>query len=156
MDAQLQTAGGDRVPVTALWGRPTVLFYEDRGAGPVNQHVKDQLLALLDQGKAQGLLDEVSVIAVASVTRFDWFPARELVLAAGRELAEQLEVPFYLDFEGALSEPPWRLPRSGSTVAVLSPHGEVVWRATGRLTEVELDQLFARLGAQRALGDAPS
>jgi hypothetical protein len=149
MDATVETSWGSRVRLAALFGKPTVLFYEDRDAGPTNQHVKDALFA---RGKSKGLLEAASVIAVGNVAAYDWFPARDFVLAAVRDVERQVKVPVYLDFKGALSAPPWRLPSTGSTVLVLSPGGRIVWRASGKLSPAEVAQLFAALEGQLGAG----
>lgn len=151
MDAQVETSSGQVVHLGALWRRPAVLFYEDREAGPVNQHVKDALFA---QGKLRGLLDAVSVFAVGNVAGYDWFPARDFVLAAVRDVERKVKVPVYLDFKGALSAAPWQLPATGSTVVVLSARGAVLWKASGRLSDAQLAGLFALLDAQVAEGGA--
>lgn len=151
LDATVETSWGSRVRLSALWGKPTVLFYEDRDSGPTNQHVKDALFA---RGKTKGLLEAAAVIAVGNVAAYDWFPARDFVLAAVRDVERQVKVPVYLDFKGALSAPPWRLPATGSTVLVLSPGGGIVWRATGKLSAEEVAQLFAALEGQLAPREA--
>ena len=145
MDAVVETSGGSTTHLVALWKRPTVLFYEDKDSTAVNQHVKD---ALYEQGRSRGLLDTVAVVAVANVAAFDWFPARDFVLAAVRDVERKVHVPVYLDFKGQLAAPPWSLASKSSTVLVLSANGEVVWRAQGRLSERQVDALFEALERQ--------
>lgn len=142
MDAVVETSSGSTTHLGALLRKPTVLFYEDKDAGPINQHVKDALYA---EGKERGLLAAVNVIAVANVAAFDWFPARNFVLAAVRDVERKVNVPVYLDFKGALAAPPWSLPPKSSTVLVLNGAGELVWKVKGRLSEAELAAMFALL-----------
>jgi hypothetical protein len=106
----------------------------------LNQHVKD---ALFDAGSKQGLLASVDVVAVANVAKYDWFPARDFVLKAVRDVV-------YLDFKGQLAQPPWSLPATTSTVVVLTKTGIPVKTFKGRLSDGELQQLFAAVEAQLA------
>ena len=145
MDAIVETSSGAKAHLASLWKRPTVLFYEDKDSSRLNQHVKDALFA---RGRDHGLLEAVSVVAVANVAAFDWFPARNFVLAAVRDVEREAHVAVYLDFKGALATAPWNLPPKSSTVLVLSPEGQVVWKAKGRLSEDELHALFVALEAQ--------
>jgi hypothetical protein len=147
LDATVETSAGTRKQLKGLWGRPTVLFYEDRDSNQLNQHVKEALSA---RGREKGLLDEVSVVAVANVAAFNWFPARNFVLTAVRDIEARVHVPVYLDFQGALAAPPWSLPATSSTVLVLSATGEVVWMVRGKLTEEQVTRLFEVLEAQLA------
>jgi predicted transcriptional regulator len=139
MDAVVETSSGVRAHLAPLFRRPTVLFYEDKDATPVNQHVKDALYAV---GRERGLLESVTVVAVANVAAFDWFPARDFVLAAVRDIERKVHVPVYLDFKGALAAPPWNLSPKSSTVLVLNASGEVVWKVRGRLRDDEVKTLF--------------
>ncbi|MEW5739408.1 MAG: hypothetical protein AB1938_10805 [Myxococcota bacterium] len=147
MDAALETSSGAALQLKALWKKPTVLFYEDRDSTKLNQHVKD---ALFEAGTKRGLLESVDVIAVANVAKYDWFPARNFVLKAVRDVEKEFHVPVYLDFKGQLSQPPWSLPSKTSTVVVLSRTGVPVLTFKGRLKDAEVEQLFAAVEAQLA------
>jgi len=146
-DAVVETSSGAQTHLNGLWNRPTVLFYEDKESNQLNQHVKD---ALFLRGKEKGLLEQVSVIAVANVAAFNWFPARNFVLAAVRDIEAHVHVPVYLDFQGTLTAPPWSLAAKSSTVLVLSAKGEVLWSVKGKLTDAQLATLFETLEGQLA------
>jgi hypothetical protein len=128
-----------------------VLFYEDRDSTQLNQHVKDALFAA---GRERGLTEAVDVIAVANVAPYDWFPARDFVLAAVRDVERQFHVPVYLDFKGQLSSPPWNLPSKTSTVVVLTAAGRPVATFKGRLSKDEVARVFAAL--ERLLPAVPA
>lgn len=142
LTATLETSSGGAVQLETLWRRPTVLFYEDRDSTKLNQHVKDALFAA---GAERGLLDAVDVIAVANVAKYDWFPARNFVLAAVRDVEKDFHVPVYLDFKGALSAAPWSLPSKTSTVVVLSAKGQPVATFKGRLSRDDVTRVFEAL-----------
>jgi hypothetical protein len=142
LDAIVENSSGSTTKLSALWAKPTVLFYEDRDSTALNQHVKD---ALYERGREKQMLGQVSVVAVANVAAFDWFPARNFVLAAVRDIEKKVNVPVYLDFKGALATSPWNLPSKSSTVLVLDPSGRPVWRVQGRLSKEKVDELFTTL-----------
>lgn len=142
LDAVVESSSGASVRLASLWKKPTVLFYEDRDSTHLNQHVKDALFA---RGRERGLLDAVSVVAVANVAKYDWFPARTFVLSAVREAEQKFSTPVYCDFKGALSAAPWSLPSKTSTVLVLDARGVPVLRAKGRLSPREVEEVFAAL-----------
>ncbi|MBL8937663.1 MAG: hypothetical protein JNM69_24080 [Archangium sp.] len=142
MDATVETSSGSTTRLSALWAKPTVLFYEDRDSTALNQHVKD---ALYEKGKTEHMLDQVSVVAVANVAAYDWFPARNFVLAAVRDVEKKVNLPVFLDFKGSLATAPWNLPPKSSTVLVLDGSGRAVWKAQGRLSKEKLAELFTEL-----------
>lgn len=142
MDARVETSSGGAVQLATRWGKPTVLFYEDRESTALNQRVKD---ALFERGQALGLLEAISVVAVANVATYDWFPARNFVLAAVQGVERQFKVSVYLDFEGALAMAPWQLPAGGSTIVLLDARGVQQGRWTGRLSEDQREALFSAL-----------
>ena len=142
LDAAVETSQGNAQQLARLWRKPTVLFYEDRDSNQLNQHVKD---ALFKAGRERGLTEAVDVVAVANVKAYNWFPARNFVLSAVRDIEKQVHVPVYLDFTGSLAEAPWSLPPRSSTVLVLSATGEPLWQKQGRLSAEALAEVFALL-----------
>lgn len=123
-------------------GRPAVVFYEDRGSLEANQAVKDALIA---RGRQEGLLQEVSVIAVANIAAYDFSPAREIATAFIRRAEQRAGIPILLDTAGVLQAPPWNLPADASTVLVLDGDGRIVWRYSGTVPADGREQLFSQL-----------
>jgi hypothetical protein len=144
LDATVENSSGSSTRLSTLWKKPTLLFYEDRDSTQINQHVKEALFAA---GKARGLLDSVTVIAVANVAAYDWFPARNFVLAAVRDVEKKFNLPVYLDFKGQLAAPPWSLPAKSSTVVLLDAGGVIRTSWKGRLSEADVSAMFERLAA---------
>ena len=91
------------------------------------------------------------VVAVANVAAYNWFPARNFVLAAVRDIEREVKIPIYLDFTGALGVAPWKLPTHSSTVLVMSPAGEPLMLKKGRLSDTEVTEIFTLL--ERLIGD---
>jgi hypothetical protein len=142
VDGTVETSNGNTIHLASLWGKPTVLFYEDRDSTQINQHVKE---ALTLRGQRTGLAQAVAVVAVANVQSFNFFPARNFVLAAVRNLEKRFSLPVYLDFRGSLTEPPTRFPAKGSTVVVLDAAGQALKEWRGPLTSADVEQLFSTL-----------
>jgi hypothetical protein len=150
LDATLETSSGAKVQLASLWKRPAVLFYEDRASTSLNQHVKE---ALATAGPAHGLAEAVAVIAVANVADYDWFPARNFVLAAIRDVERRYQLKVYLDFSGSLARPPWSLPARSSTVVLLDAGGVARQSWRGKLSPADVDALLAQVAA--LLGHPP-
>ena len=140
MNARISNTKGQSVWMNQLWGKPTVMFYEDKDATFQNQPLKD---ALFKKGKEKGLLEAVSVVAIANVRAFDWFPAKNFVMSAVKDAEKTSGVPVYVDWTGSLSNKPWNLNATGSNVLVVDSTGEkVLFSKTGALTPQEIDQVF--------------
>ncbi len=150
LDATVETSSGESAHLASLWKRPTVLFYEDRDSTTLNQHVKE---ALARAGLERGLDQAVGVVAVAAVGEWNWFPARNFVLAAVRDLERKFNIKVYLDFTGSLARAPWNLPARSSTVLLLDAGGvpRRTWR--GRLSPEDVQALLGEVAA--LLGKAP-
>ncbi len=142
MDATVETSSGVTMRLSTLWHKPTVVFYEDRDSTPLNQHVKDALTLHLKQRQVG---TAVTVAPIANVAAFDWFPAKNFALAAVKDSETKNNVTIYLDFKGALTQPPWSLPSKTSTVMLFAPGGEVVFKATGKLSAAQVQALLAAL-----------
>jgi hypothetical protein len=143
---------GKLVTLQSLLGKPAVLFYEDRDSTSFNQALKDDLFR---RGKEKGMLDKVSVIAVANLSGFNWFPAKNFAASAVRDAEKKFGVPIYVDWTGAMVVRPWSLPKDNATVLLLDANGEVVLRKQGRLTGEEREQVLGLLESLAGLTAAP-
>jgi hypothetical protein len=144
LDATVETSSGARLQLATLWKQPTVLFYEDRASTDLNLHVKEALAAA---GRARGLAGAVAIVAVANVAAYDFFPARNFVLAAIRDLEKKFGITVYLDFSGSLARAPWDLPSRGSTVVLLDAAGVPRRRWGGKLPPDDVQALLQQVAA---------
>ncbi len=142
LDATVETTNGSAVRLKAPWGKPVVVFYEDRDGTGQNQRLKDELEA---QGKKRQLTQQVRVVAVADVVGYDWFPAKNFVLGSVKSAEEASGIPVYLDWGGELKRKPWGLTGKGSTVLVLDEAGTLLFSRNGALTDEEISQVVALL-----------
>ena len=142
LDAPVVTSAGVSARLATQWGRPTVLFYEDRFSTKLNQALKE---SLFKRGVELGLIGQVSVVAVANLEGLDWFPARGFALAAVRDAEKEAGIPVFVDWAGVLAQPPWRLPAKTASVVVLDAAGKVRWQASGALDAAQREEVFAEL-----------
>jgi predicted transcriptional regulator len=139
LDANLRNTADEQVRVSQFRGKPTVLIYEDRHAIEVNRPFKNALRALaLEPGNASA----VAVVAVANVSRFNFFPVRGFALSGVRDAERKARHPILIDWENTLTRPPWNLPENGSSVLVLSPAGEVLFARSGSLSSEDQAEVF--------------
>lgn len=139
-DIVLLRADGTEVAFSAYNGKPCIVFYEDRGSTEKNQAFKAQLFALEKDFSAR-----THVIAIANLAAWNFFPARDFALAAIRKLEKKLCIAILVDFQGALTAAPFRLPNEGSTVVVLAPDGVEVMRKSGTLSVAEATEVLQRV-----------
>lgn len=142
MDGTLVATNNKRVQLSAYRDKPTLLFFEGRHATAVNQALKDELLPW---AKAHGALASVNLVAVANLTPFDFFPARQFALGAVRDIEKKIGIPILVDFAGSLSRPPNDLPPEESTVLLLARDGSVLWRRSGTVSAADTQALFTLL-----------
>jgi hypothetical protein len=142
LDAIVEKSNGESQHLATFWTKPTVLFYEDRDSTQLNQHVKE---ALIEKGRETGMLDKVSVVAVANVSQYNWFPARNFALKAVRDIEAKMKLPIFLDFTGSMALPPWNLPSKSSTVVIVNRQGEAVLTLKGKLKGEDVKLLLTTL-----------
>jgi hypothetical protein len=152
LDGLVTTTAGAELKLRTLWGKPTVLFYEDRHSTQLNDSFK---VLLFKKGREQNLLDRASVVAVANLKSFNFFPARQFALAAVRDAEKKAGVPVYVDFKGTLAEAPNALPPNTSSVLVLDAQGRVKFEFHGPLDAAQQEKALAALQAELKAADAP-
>lgn len=144
IDGKIQTTNGNAVSLRALWGKPAVLFYEDKDATALNQVLKDELFK---QGKEHDLLKSVTVVAVANLKGFNWFPARNFARDAVADTEKKVGIPVYVDFDATLQAAPLSLPATGAVVLVVDRKGNEVLRKKGKLDQKGIEEVLTKLKA---------
>ena len=142
LEATLKSSDGEQAPLSKWRGKPVILFYEDKDSTTLNLGLKQELF---ERGKQRGLLDAASVVAVANLKPFNFFPARQIALSYVRDEEKKAGVPILVDLEGTLGGAPWGLPTKTSTVMLLDASGAVVYRHSGRMDEAEKAVFFGAL-----------
>ena len=141
-DAQLRDSSDAPVSLSRWRGRPTVLFYEDRGSTEQNVALKRELFA---RARHHRLIGRAHVLGVANLHGLDFFPASLFALSAVRDAERKDGVPVLVDWNRTLSSPPWSLPPGASSVVLLDAEGARVHAWSGPLGPRDIDDFFAEL-----------
>jgi predicted transcriptional regulator len=143
LDARVWTSSGREVQLSQFWGKPTVLIHEGRSATELNRDLKDALWRRAhDPGTDP---TSAQVLGVAALSELDWFPARTLAERAIQDRERRVGIPVLIDWKGSLGEAPWALEHGTSSVVVLDGQGKPVFRASGRLSEEQIQRVFRLL-----------
>lgn len=139
LDATLTNSRGAATRLSRYWGKPVILFYEDAESVQVNKAAKDELKRLSDK---YGLRDVVDLVAVANLEGLNWEPARVFALAAVRAEEAKARVPVLVDLTGELRKAPWNLSARASTLLIISPSGELLYEASGKIEGERMEALL--------------
>lgn len=142
LDATVSTSDGRAVALSSRYGKPTVLFYEDRYSTELNAALKAELF---ERGKKDGVLNAVTVVAVANLQGWNWFPARDFAMAAVREAERKSGIDIYIDWVGSLTTRPFLMRGNTSTVLVIDATGKEIFRGEGALDVAERERIFTVL-----------
>lgn len=122
------TSGATR-RLTDYLGRAVIVVYEDRDSNHQNDVLKQELAA---RANAQDLTRDVSVVPVANLSGFDFWPARGYARDAVVEIAREQRMEILIDWTGAMARA-YRFRPGVSYVMVLSREGRVLFRHAGTL-----------------------
>lgn len=142
LDAQVTRTSGEVTTLKRYWGLPTILFYEHPDALQVNRAAKAELKRL---GEEYDLSGVVRTVAVVDLEEMNWWPARGFALNTMRAHEKKVRIPILADLTGELRKAPWKLAPKTSTILVLSPRGELLFRGSGELDAEAFERLKATL-----------
>lgn len=131
--------------VRPLPGRtvPIVLVYEDRKSERQNQHV----YPLLGKLRRADNAEKIELVAVADVEEYDFWPAKQFVIAHVRRIIKKEKTPIWFDWRGLVRRG-LGLVASQSAIVLMDPDGSVRWSGQGPLTDEQQATLVQEL--QRA------
>lgn len=118
-----------------------VAFYEPRDRLEDNAALKRTLRALASRTSS------LDVLAIGDVASFDFDPVRSIVRRVVRVLGAKADLEILLDWKGALTKPPFSLPRDQTNVIVVDREGRIALRHTGVYASSEIEPLRARVEA---------
>ena len=122
-------------------GRVVIIIYEDRDSNQQNNPLKDALAA---RARSADLTRDVSLVAVANLSSYDFWPARGYARDAVVEIARQMGYEIMIDWTGAMSTA-YRFRPGRSHVMVLSRDGRVLFRHAGPMSAPARESFFALL-----------
>jgi hypothetical protein len=141
-DAKLTRSSGDAVTLKSFFGKPVILVYESPDSAKVNEAAKLELKRLSDLYHLRNVVD---VVAVVNLEGIDWWPARPIVLGVVRGEEKKHQLPVLVDMHGALRKAPWNLNPKTSTMMVISPEGELLYREAGKVQGQRMEDLKSTL-----------
>jgi len=148
LDAVLATSEGKPTTLSAYYGKPTLLFYEDPDSLAINQASKAELARL---SAKLGLAQRLTVVGVCDLRPLNWQPALFFALLVVRGEEQKARIPVLVDLTGQLERAPWNLSAKKSSVVLLSSEGELRFESQGPMSA----ETFARLVVELTRALAP-
>ena len=133
----------DGKKVTLPQSRVTLIFYEDKDAGPQNQRTRDVVGPITDKKENKPLLD---FMAVADLDKWNWFPARNYALKEMHKIEKKEDCTLYADWH-AIVRKTWKLAKGKSDIILLDAQGVVRFFGEGPLKPAETQELVKQLAA---------
>lgn len=148
LDVRVSDLRDRPVTLRSFAGKVVVLVHEDKDANQQNRALKAALGKLLDAHRGRLL-----VVALADVSRYDYWPARGFVVKALNKLPHDQDSLVLADWKGALRQH-LGLRRAESSVLVLERDGRTALLRRGDLPEAEAQAVLATI--RGALGESAS
>lgn len=134
----------NRFELRSARGRPILVVYEDKDSAHVNDAFKTELGRLARSGKYKS---SVSLVAVADVHRYDYWPVRGFVKDAIRHESKKQGTRIYCDWKGSFSRA-LSLQTGTSSVVLFGRSGHVLFAKAGQLNAGEIQQVVGLLRAE--------
>jgi hypothetical protein len=129
--------------VTLPQSRVTLIFYEDKDAGPQNQRTRDVVGPITDKAENKPLLN---FMAVADLEKWNWFPAKNYALKEMSKIEKKEDCTLYADWHGIVRKS-WKLSKGKSGIILLDAAGVVKFFGEGPLKPAETEELVKQLAA---------
>jgi predicted transcriptional regulator len=129
--------------VTLPQSRVTLIFYEDKDAGPQNQRTRDVVGPITDKPENKPLLN---FMAVADLGAWNWQPARAYALKEMSKIEKKENCTLYADWH-AIVRKTWKLKKGKSDIILLDSQGVVKFFGEGPLKPEQTNDLVAQLAA---------
>jgi predicted transcriptional regulator len=137
----LESTAGRTRHLRDYLGRVVIIIYEDRDSNQQNNPLKESLAA---RARSEDLTRDVSLVAVANLSPYDFWPARGYARDAVVEIARQMGYEIMIDWSGAMSTA-YRFRPGSSHVMVLSRDGRVLFRHAGSMSARTREAFFELL-----------
>ena len=124
-------------------GQVMVIIYEDRDATHQNDVLKAELAR---RARESDLATRVTLLPVADLHAYDFWPAAGFARSAVQDIAHTLGVEVFMDWSGAMGTAYGFRP-GASHVLVVDRDGGVVFRHDGAIAPAQQAMFFAALAA---------
>src|SRR3954471_18038916 len=98
----------DGKKVTLPQSRVTLVFYEDKDAGPQKQRPRDVVGPITDKPENKPLLN---FMAVADLEKWNWFPAKTYAIKEMSKIEKKEDCTLYADWHGVVRKS-WKLTKA--------------------------------------------
>ncbi|MRG92481.1 hypothetical protein GF068_11160 [Polyangium spumosum] len=126
-NARVEDADGKAVEIKSLKGKPIVIVYDDRTSAPKSEAFRRELVKLLKTGP---YASKVSLLLVADVSPYDFWPARGTVKDAVREETKKQGTTVYCDWTGGMRTA-YKLKNEITGVVMVGKDGRVAFAKEG-------------------------
>ncbi|MDC3961659.1 YtfJ family protein [Polyangium jinanense] len=126
-NARVEDADGKAVEIKSLKGKPIVIVYDDRTSAPKSEAFRRDLVKLLKSGP---YASKVSLLLVADVSPYDFWPARGSVKDAVREETKKQGTTVYCDWTGGMRSA-YKLKNEITSVVMVGKDGKVMFAKEG-------------------------
>lgn len=141
-DFTVRDADDKSTTFTALRGaKPALVFYEDKDGGGQNDRFKQRLGKLRETSASA---KKVTLLAIADVGNYDYWPAKGFVKDALRDAGKKAGITVWADWttDGRKS---LGAHTAKSNVVLLDAAGKVLWSSAGALTTAQESDLLGRV-----------
>jgi hypothetical protein len=142
--ARIHDANDRALEVGRTPGRPTLLVYEDKESSPLNGELKAELSRL---ARGERYRSAVTLVPVADVREYDYWPVRGFVRDAIRDESRKVGTPIYCDWNGAFGRA-FGIQHGTSTVILLGKDNTVLFAYEGKLPKSATEHLLGLLRAE--------
>lgn len=122
-------------------GRPILIVYEDKDSATLNQALKDELAVL---AKGDKYKTSVSLVPVANVEGYDYWPIRGFVKSSIRSESKKFGTTIYCDWDGAFRKA-LGLRANTSSVVLIGKSARVLFAYEGVIPKAQRARLIELL-----------
>jgi len=126
-NARVEDSEGKATELKSLKGKPFVIVYDDRASAPKSESFRKELVKLL---KGAPYASKVTLLVVADVSPYDFWPARGAVKDAVRSETKKQGTTVYCDWTGGLRSA-YKLPKEKTGVVMVGKDGKVAFAKEG-------------------------
>ncbi len=143
-NARIEDADGKALEIKSLKGKPIVIVYDDRISAPKSESFRRDMVKLL---KTSPFASKVTLLVVADVSPYDFWPARGTVNDRVREETKKQGTTVYCDWTGGLRSS-YKLSKEITSVVMVGKNGRVSFAKEGVPAAADQKRLVEALRAE--------
>jgi len=140
-NARVEDADGNPVEIKSLKGKPVVIVYDDRSSAPKSEAFRKELVKLVKSAP------KITLLIVADVSAYDFWPARGAVIDAVRKETQKQGTKVYCDWTGGMRSA-YKMKNDVTNVIMLGKDARVAFASEGVPAAADQKRLFDSLRAE--------